>query len=171
MLRKSRSFHGGAGLRSGVQPPLSSLRVPGLVGGGGDISAPRSEESFKLRGKGQSSRRERTHWKEMPPNSCCNLIPSAATEKNLLRVARDKCRIGAAVLMQIYTAPLTLLVDSPTDETTHPDLTLPLAVWGCSGGVQNRGMNDAEKRRRGMLPSFQYLISQALCVLRAILLW
>lgn len=39
----------------------------------------------------------------MLQNSCSSLIPSAAIEPNLLRVARQKLRVRAATLIQIYT--------------------------------------------------------------------
>lgn len=112
----------------GVQTPLNSLRAPEPRQGwwrhfGCTF---RWVLSCQLRGKRQSSRRKRTYWKEMLQNSCSNLIPSAATEKNLLRVARHKLRMGAATLIQIYTTLLTALVDSFRDKTTHPDWNYPL---------------------------------------------
>lgn len=143
VVRTSTSSLVGAHPRSRVYKPLN-VRLPWPLSAGSTnprmfaCPEPRQHRwrhfscacrwglSHHLRGKRQSSRRKRTHWKEMLQNSCSNLLPSADREKNLLRVARHKLRVEAVTLIEIYTTLLIVLVDRLRDKTTHPDWNYPL---------------------------------------------
>lgn len=110
----------------GVHLPLS------LLGTDEDILAALTDETFDISSGAKDKAAEEKGYTEKKCFRTAVLVPFPLLSwENLLRMARHKLGIGVAILTQIHTALLTVLV--VWDKTTHPDwnysLQLGLQMW------------------------------------------